>query len=272
MDWNDAEIITPDKFLAFQQKFLGKISYMKMDTLIHGRPILWRGKRHTAIPNKVWITGHSDFGLTPAIFARYHTSCNIWFTVNKEVDQPNVFAIPLGITNNCDDSPIHRIFGNTQIMREVFKEPQLLHPTAIVYMNFTIQTYPAERQLVFNMFKGMPWVHVESSINTLDGRKEYLRQIRNHKFTICPRGNGIDTHRLWETLYMGSIPIVKRELALAEFTELPICWIDSWVQVTPEFLESEFTRIRSIEPRLEKLKMSYWTQKIQEVCRDVETT
>ena len=262
MDWNEADVITHDKFLAFQQTSPSEISYMKMDTLFHGRPIMWRGKPHAAIPTKVWITGHSDYGLTPAIYARYRGACSSWFAVNKEVDQPNVFAIPLGITNDCDDSPIHRIYGNTRIMYEVAQEPQLFHPTALVYMNFSIPTYPAERQPVFDMFKDKSWVHSESSVNTLEGRKGYLRQIRNHKFTICPRGNGLDTHRLWETLYMGSIPIVRRETALTEFTDLPICWIDSWDQVTPEFLESEFARIRSVPPRLEKLKMSYWTQKI----------
>lgn len=28
-------------------------------------------------------------------------------------------------------------------------------------------------------------------------------------FVACPRGNGLDTHRFWETLYRGSVPVVK---------------------------------------------------------------
>jgi hypothetical protein len=36
----------------------------------------------------------------------------------------------------------------------------------------------------------------------------YASLASNFRFVACPRGNGIDTHRFWETLYRGSIPIV----------------------------------------------------------------
>jgi hypothetical protein len=32
----------------------------------------------------------------------------------------------------------------------------------------------------------------------------------DYLFIACPRGNGTDTHRFWETLYRGSIPVVKK--------------------------------------------------------------
>ena len=28
------------------------------------------------------------------------------------------------------------------------------------------------------------------------------------EYVICPIGNGIDTHRFWETIYLGRIPVV----------------------------------------------------------------
>ena len=37
---------------------------------------------------------------------------------------------------------------------------------------------------------------------------EYLSELGKFKFTLCNRGNGIDTHRFSETILMGSIPIV----------------------------------------------------------------
>lgn len=30
----------------------------------------------------------------------------------------------------------------------------------------------------------------------------------SYQFTLCPRGNGVDTHRFWEALYRGSTPII----------------------------------------------------------------
>ena len=29
-----------------------------------------------------------------------------------------------------------------------------------------------------------------------------------YKFVVAPLGNGPDSHRIWETLYAGSIPII----------------------------------------------------------------
>lgn len=37
----------------------------------------------------------------------------------------------------------------------------------------------------------------------------YSKVAAKHRFVACPRGAGIDTHRFWESLYRGSIPVVK---------------------------------------------------------------
>jgi len=39
----------------------------------------------------------------------------------------------------------------------------------------------------------------------------YSHQSSKYKFVFCPRGNGIDTHRVWETIYRGSIPILMKD-------------------------------------------------------------
>lgn len=37
---------------------------------------------------------------------------------------------------------------------------------------------------------------------------EFYDLINEHSFVFCPYGNGLDTYRLWETLYLGSVPIL----------------------------------------------------------------
>ena len=106
-------------------------------------------------------------------------------------------------------------------------------------------------------------VKIGSIQNTIEGRIIFLREIKSSKFVLCPRGNGLDTHRLWETLYMGSIPIVKRDIGYNDFSDLPICFIDQWEQVTPEFLEKEFLRINNHSWNMETLKIGYWIDKIK---------
>jgi len=73
---------------------------------------------------------------------------------------------------------------------------------------------------------------------------EYSRLSQQYAFIACPRGNGIDTHRLWETLYRGSIPVVKRS-AWTEMIEelgLPIVQLDSWEEIHQLNLEEEFSK------------------------------
>ena len=38
----------------------------------------------------------------------------------------------------------------------------------------------------------------------------YLEVLSNSAFTLCPCGNNAETHRLWEALHAGSIPVVER--------------------------------------------------------------
>ncbi len=38
----------------------------------------------------------------------------------------------------------------------------------------------------------------------------HYSRLSEYKFWICPRGNGLDTHRAWEALYVGAVPVIKR--------------------------------------------------------------
>lgn len=45
--------------------------------------------------------------------------------------------------------------------------------------------------------------------NVFMGPSRLAKLASQYKYVACPRGNGTDTHRFWETLYRGSIPVVK---------------------------------------------------------------
>jgi hypothetical protein len=120
-----------------------------------------------------------------------------------------------------------------------------------------------ERQVCHDMFVNKTWVTKGKLENSLKGRRTFLEEIRNHTFVLCPRGNGIDTCRLWETLYMGSIPIVINTVALEEFKDLPILFIDNWEEINPEFLNEKYAEIMSKTWNMEKLKFSYWERVIR---------
>lgn len=87
---------------------------------------------------------------------------------------------------------------------------------------------------------------------------EYSILSQRHEFVACPRGNGIDTHRLWECLYRGSIPVVKRSVwsEMIEMLDLPIVQVESWDEILRLDLEKEYSK-HSHNPRL-ALSPEYW--------------
>lgn len=94
-----------------------------------------------------------------------------------------------------------------------------------------------------------------------------LSKISDHySYIACPRGNGTDTHRFWETLYRGSIPIVKKSLWSASLRkyEIPFIEVDSWqVEEVIEKVQS-FSGPNPFNPKqLDALWLSYWDELIK---------
>ena len=70
-------------------------------------------------------------------------------------------------------------------------------------------------------------------------RDRYCRDIQDHKFMICPQGNGVDCHRNWEVLYLKRVPIMKKSHYLQElYKDYPVLWVDDFADVTKTLLTS----------------------------------
>ena len=61
---------------------------------------------------------------------------------------------------------------------------------------------------------------------------DLYEQISSYKFIACPRGTGQDTHRVWEALYLGSIPIVIKSHISSLYVNLPVLQLNSWEELT----------------------------------------
>lgn len=255
----ESDFIYGDKFLSLASN---DIAYIKTDMVKLGlNELNWRGKIQKLRPAKIWIMGHSTHPIDQTTFDKYQHNCQKWFATNKLCNNEKIQALPIGITNNTKERLMHPIYGNTDIMIQTMNKSRSLKN--LVYLNFNVATFKEDRIPCFNYFKDKPWVTVGSNIQTLDGRQTFLEEIRNHKFSICPRGAGVDTHRLWETLYMGSIPVVIKHDALMDFNDLPILFIDKWINVTEEFLNKKYDEMQAMQWNMDKLKFSYWENLIK---------
>jgi hypothetical protein len=67
--------------------------------------------------------------------------------------------------------------------------------------------------------------------------------ILKSKYTLSPQGNGIDCHRIYEAIYLNSIPIIKSGLMDNYFKKLPAIIINNWTDITEDFLKNEYNKL-----------------------------
>jgi hypothetical protein len=181
-----------------------------------------------------------------------------WYTQNVDTLNPTVESIPIGLENNRWFPKIRKKEKMLALMNSS-ENPTLKN---LLYVNHNINTNPDKRSIVYELLKGKDGVTIEEGKNGIDFDR-YLINIFTHRFVACPEGNGIDTHRVWECLYLGTIPIVVRNYNTQFYQDLPICFIDNWEEITKEFLKNEWNRIWNEPWNLEKLTFAYWENKIQ---------
>lgn len=146
---------------------------------------------------------------------------------NPIINHEKIHFLPIGIANS------HWPHGNVDIIRKILTEPyssgRISHTDDVndIYFFFTINTNQAVRADCCNKLlgKGLRWDRARDY-------EDYLRTLRDHKYAICPEGNGVDCHRLWECILLGVIPIIKNgafSQILKEYYKIVI--LDDWLDL-----------------------------------------
>ena len=95
---------------------------------------------------------------------------------------------------------------------------------------------------------------------------EYAEISSSFRFIACPRGNGIDTHRLWENLYSNRIPITIKtgNYKIYELYEkLPIVILDRPQDLLDYgLIDSKYQEVINKTYNMDLLKIDYWKNKI----------
>jgi len=173
-----------------------------------------------------------------------------WYAQNANFDHPKLESVPLGIANR------HWPHGNIEQIEEAKKQNNL--KDYLVYMNFDVKTNPKKRQKILGMFENKDYV--------LRGDKkpfkEYLTDLSRSKFTISPPGHGIDCHRIWESIAVGTIPIVENCHNISFHRKCPIMIVDDWSVITKEYLEYKYEFYTSSLYNSDTIFLDYWIKKI----------
>jgi len=178
-----------------------------------------------------------------------------WYSTNVNYERDFIESIPIGIENDrwCAKS----------LKKEKMQNMLCTSKTTDgwLYLNHNVKTNPAAREGIYELFEGKKWATIERGLNG-SGFDSYIDNIYHHIYTACPEGNGIDTHRIWECLYMGSFPVVKRNINNSFYEGiLPILFVNDWKDITLELLVNNYTRLSVMDT--EALSFEYWKTKIQ---------
>lgn len=224
----------------------GSTIFLKTDFLEH-----FFQRFHPLIPHRyILVTHNCDYAI-PGSCSVYLDDPKLiaWFGQNVDRFQhPKLHPIPIGVANS------YWHHGKIEVFKEVQELSKELPKKNWLYLNFEPWTYPQERTPVYEKFRSAPFCKRTGSLEP----KSFLLDLAESMFVLSPRGNGLDTHRTWETLLMGAIPIVRTSALDPMFDELPVLIIQDWNEITLEFLESKWEEMKSKKYNMEKLYAEYW--------------
>jgi hypothetical protein len=181
------------------------------------------------------ISHNSDYEINED-YTDFINNVNYQFSQNVLINHPKLKAIPIGIENRQYFD--HNIFHNIRKRNDIKKEKN-------IYFLFSLTTH-ASRIDCYNILKD------KLCFSNKVPKEEYFIELKKHKYAICPRGNGIDTHRIWECLYLDVIPIIITK-DFINIDNLPIIILNSWADLNENNLSNKFKQLKT-----SKITMSYY--------------
>ena len=174
----------------------------------------------------ILLTHNSDYNITNCPSVRdIIDSKNLimWFAQNVEYTHDKIHFLPIGIANRMWEH------GNLSI----FKNLEVVKKDRNVYMSFKVETnFEIRSPCLQALVQSIDFLPTVPPL-------ENMQLLQRHKFCICPEGNGVDTPRLWEALYVKTIPILLRSKFSENIqytTNLPMILLDSWEELDVENL------------------------------------
>lgn len=212
-------------------------------------------------PNNVWS---HNLHLPPwKFFQKIPNNIEKWYAENLLCYHPKVEPLPLGLECTYDSN--RKGHGGGYFERGSLKERLLRrnspnNPQKFIYANFTLNWHREHFKQVIDTVDYIDWDIPNLSI------EKFFDKILEYKMVLCPMGNGVDTHRLWEVLYAGRIPITGK---VADFKiydlykQLPIIILDNISQLKDyDYLKEKYEETINKRYNTRILDINWWKQKI----------
>jgi hypothetical protein len=214
----------------------------------------------------ILISGNSDYSIDERIFNLCPKNVKKWYAQNALCNNEILESLPIGLENKL---PSLRDGHGIGYLDRVTEKENLLNrnldilPSKKIYSNFNINTNFSYRRKIKEISINTPHIDWEDSNLNLEG---FFDKILEYESVVCPIGNGIDTHRLWEVLYSNRIPITIKvgDFKIYKLYEkLPVVILNNEQELTNyELLKSKINEAKEKKYNREILDYSFWKNEI----------
>ena len=171
-------------------------------------------------------------------------------SVNLLDPLPNEECIPLGIENLS--------YRRNSPMEEYSATPPFIKKQSLYHISVRTNTNDPIRHDFLNQLQSI------NLTNNQLNRCGYYDRIRTSYFTLCPPGNGLDTHRFWEAIYKESVPVTLTENYLFPKLKLPALQLKgNWTSLssydTSQLLDV-YHRLRQVDSSM--AYMPFWSSRL----------
>lgn len=239
----------PHKFWSFRTKLRGGhgsgLVFCPSSDYLHLQKFY---NSESRIP--VLVLGNGDHDFNKEELMQLQQIAKKVYVQNLDYDIDNFEVLPIGIENLRLGQNGRRALVRDRVSWKDKKSRVLIGPFS--------NTHPERLKLLEFLGVAGLWDFHSGYITP----RKYAKLAERYKFVACPRGNGLDTHRFWETLYRGSIPIVKESTwaRLIEKLGIPLVVVPEW---TPSELSKaiSYAEFKDFDPRnVSALWINYWDE------------
>lgn len=206
------------------------------------------------------ITHNSDTTIEDTQLTSEINNNYVWFAQNLSLNKSklvNIYPIPIGFENrNWLKNGKKSVLKNSQSNENKLNK---------VFCAFNTNTNEVRIQILNNIKDNSNFIFSRRT-----NHKDYMENLSKYKFSLCPPGNGLDTHRIWESLLVNTIPIVKSSEFIQNLInniDIPILALENWKDlntIDQEILNNKYEEMQNLFKDKSYLYVNYWMTKIRE--------
>lgn len=219
----------------------------------------------------ILVTGDSDLPVNHVVIAKIEELLSNplllkWFAQNLEYRHPKAEPMPIGLDfHSAWQDPVH--YGSQHIL-PAFQEGELRkicraakknsQRKPLVMCDWIGRSAYGDREEARHGISEAARIVPSRRLPRHQLWQEYVK----YAFVASPFGIGLDCHRTWEAIALGCIPIVKKSVLNPLFEGMPVLVVETWDQITLEYLQQQQEEFASQNFDYSKIFLSYWWSRI----------